>query len=283
MRAVTSFRLTLSLLASAACSTGPTDTLVVGPGHIDDEVKADGTSSTSGPRAELKVLVDEDAIDDVRDDLGLDKDLAEERAIWFYDTEELALFEAGAILRARSVHHDDDDSTVKIRPLEADQVDPAWFLDEGFKCELDANPVSATSSCSYTTEQEEDQIEEVADGVRDLDTLYTSEQEDFLAAHGPSFYWYWEDLVPLGPIDALVWKMETDSFELEITGEHWDLPGEEMLELSIKVDLAEADQRMSEFLDWLAYHDVPLSAEQESKTRRALEALRDEHGSSAEY
>jgi hypothetical protein len=270
------------LLCAAACSGEPAlDRLTVSPGEREDELKADGDSD-SGPRAELKVMVDAYWIDDVRDQLGLDADLAEEREVWFYDSAELSLFDAGTILRARSVKGDDDDSTVKLRPLTADQVDPAWFEDKGFKCELDANPVSSVSSCSYTTEQEEDQIEEVADGERDLDTLFSSEQEDFLAAHGPSFYWYWEDLLPLGPVDALVWKMESDSLEFEITAEHWDLPGEEMLELSIKVDLSEADQRMSEFLDWLAYHDVPLSAEQESKTRRALEALRGEYGS-AEY
>jgi len=182
---------------------------------------------------------------------------------------------AGTILRARSVHGDDDDSTVKIRPLTADEVDPAWFADAGFKCELDASPAASVSSCSYTTEQEEDQIEEAADGERDLDTLFSSEQEDFLAVHGP-LYLDWNDLDPLGPIDALVWKLESDDLPAALTAERWDLPGSEMLELSIKVDAGEMDQRMDELLAWLADRYVPLAAEQESKTRRALEALRGE-------
>jgi len=265
-----SMRPTFSLLVLlAACSVdAPADRLVVGPGVIGDELKADGVD---GPPAELKVMVDEAAIGDVRERLGLDEDLAEERAIWFYDTGELALFDAGAILRARSVHRGDDDSTVKLRPLAADQVDPAWFEDAGFKCELDASPVSATSSCSYTTEQGEDQIEEAADGERDLDTLFSSEQEDFLAAHGPRFDW--DELEPHGPIDALVWKLESELLPAALTVEHWDLPGVEMLEVSIKVDARETDERMDELLGWLADHEVPPSPEQESKTRRALEAL----------
>ncbi len=262
----------LLLLLVAACSVdAPSEKLVVGPGTIDDELKADGADSADGPRAELKVMVDEAAIDDVRERLGLDQDLAEERAVWFYDTYDLSLFEAGAILRARSVHHGDDDSTVKIRPLAAEEVDPAWFQDEGFKCELDASLNAAVSSCSYTTEQEEDQIEEAADGERDLDTLFSSEQEDFLAAHGPLFYW--DQLAPLGPIDALVWKLESDLLPSPLTAEHWELPGPAMLELSIKVDQGDAEEGMSQLLGWLEDHDIPLSAEQESKTRRALEAL----------
>ncbi len=268
MRAVT----VLALLA--ACSSAPPapEHLSVGPASIHEEdTKAD---DLGGPRAELKVLVDESSIDDVRDDLGLDNDLAQERDVWFYDSEELDLFAAGVILRARSVHGDDDDSTVKIRPLDADQVDPVWFQQDGFKCELDASPVSSASSCSFTTEQEEDQIEEAADGERDLDSLFSSEQEDFLAELGP-LYLDWSELAPLGPIEALVWKIETYDLPATLTAEHWRLPDSEMLELSIKVDQADGDDAMDDLLGWLADRGVPLAAEQESKTRRALEALRD--------
>jgi hypothetical protein len=261
----------LLIAVLSACSAGaPDDPLVVGPGEARDDLKADGASS--GERAELKVLVEADAIDPVRERLGLDGDLAEERAVWFYDTAALDLFEAGAILRARSVHRGDDDSTVKIRPLAADEVDPAWFAEAGFKCELDAGLASATWSCSFTIEQEEDQIEEVADGERDLDTLFSSEQEDFAAAYAPPFDWH--ELVPLGPIDALVWKVESRRLPSALTAEHWRLPDQEMLEVSIKVDAGEAEEGMSALLDWLAEHDVPAAAAQDSKTRRALESLR---------
>lgn len=259
-----------TLLLACACSAGsPPAPLSVGPGTTEEPLKAD---AVDGPRAELKVLVDEWSIEEVRDDLGLDRDLAQERAVWFYDTLDLALFEAGVILRARSVRGDDDDSTVKVRPLAADQVDPAWFEEDGFKCELDASPASQVSSCSFTSEQEEDQIEEAADGERDIDTLFSSGQEDFLAAFGPPSPW--EDLVPFGAIDALVWKLESDDLPGALTAEHWDLGAGQMLELSMKVDLAGAGDQMDELLAWLDDRGIPLSAEQESKTRRALEALR---------
>ena len=267
------------LLLAAACSGDPrVETLRVGPGSTSDEVKADDTSD-SGPQAELKVMVDDDAIDEVREALGLEDDLAEVRDIYFYDSLDLALFEAGAILRARNVHDDDDDSTVKIRPLVADEVDPSWFEQDGFKCELDASPHSSVESCSFTVEQDEEDIDEVADGDRDLDSLFSSEQEYFLAEHGP--YFYWDELAVLGPVDALVWKIESDLLPSKLTAEHWRLPNEEeMLEVSIKVAVADREDGMSQLLDWLADHEVPLSDGQETKTRRALEVLSEDASSS---
>lgn len=261
----------LLVLLVAACADGSArPPLTVRPATTSEEIKAD---TLEGSRAELKVMVDEAAIDDVRAALGLEHDLAQERAVWFYDSETLDLLGAGVILRARSVHGDDDDSTVKIRPLAAEEVDPVWFEEAGFKCEVDANPVAAASSCSFTTEQAEDQIEEAADGERDLDSLFSSEQEDFLAAHGPPDF-KWSELAPLGPIDALVWKLESDDLPAALTAEHWQLPGARMLEVSIKIDAGETQEGMEELLAWLADRDVPLAGEQESKTRRALEALR---------
>ena len=61
--------------------------------------------------------------------LELDEDSAEVRIIYFYDTVELDLYDSGVVLRARLVKGDDDDSTVKIRPVEPGrslQAGPGW-------------------------------------------------------------------------------------------------------------------------------------------------------------
>jgi hypothetical protein len=42
---------------------------------------------------------------------------AEHREIFFFDTPQLNLFEAGLVLRARIVQDGADDSTVKLRPV----------------------------------------------------------------------------------------------------------------------------------------------------------------------
>lgn len=257
------------LLAGCGAERADLDGLRVSPGEASEDLgKADGDT---GPRSELKVTVDRAAIEGVLADFGLTPDVAELRDIWFYDTDDLALFGAGAILRARSVTDDDDDSTAKLRPLLASEVDPAWFEDKDFKCETDWTPSASTSSCSLGRELDEGEIEAVADGEADIDSLFSSEQEDFLAAHGPAFDWY--DVAPLGPVPAQVWKVEHDELPGKMTAELWRLPFEDFLELSVKVPDDEAEDAFAELLDWLAVRGVPLSDTQETKTRRALEIL----------
>lgn len=257
------------LAAGCGADRADLDGLRVSPGEAAEDLgKADGDT---GPRSELKVTVDRDAIDGVLADFGLTPDLAELRDVWFYDTQDLALFEAGAILRARSVTGDDDDSTVKMRPLLASEVDPVWFEEKDFKCETDWTPSKATSSCSLGRELDEGEIEDVAAGEADLDSLFSHEQEDFLAEHGPWFDW--DELGPLGPVPAQVWKVEHDELPAKMTAELWRLPFEDFLELSIKVPDDEAQAAFDELLAWLAARDVPLSDTQETKTRRALEIL----------
>lgn len=255
---------------ASACGPDPSGGEIrVSPGEASDDLgKADGDT---GPRSELKVTVDRDAQGDVLAALGLTADLAELRDIWFYDTGELTLFESGAILRARSVTDDDDDTTVKLRPMAAADVDPALFADGDFKCETDWTPSTVVSSCSFGRTIDEGEIVEVADGTRDIESLFSSEQEDFLAAHGPAFDW--DGLAPLGPVAAQVWKVEHDDLPAKMTAELWQLPSEDFLELSIKVPDAEAAGAFGELLVWLSVRDIPLSEAQETKTRRALEIL----------
>jgi inorganic triphosphatase YgiF len=50
--------------------------------------------------------------------MEVDEDTANVRLLYFYDTPDLDLFNAGLVLRARLVKGDADDSTVKIRPVE---------------------------------------------------------------------------------------------------------------------------------------------------------------------
>ncbi|MFO1205090.1 MAG: hypothetical protein U1E63_05080 [Burkholderiales bacterium] len=54
--------------------------------------------------------------------MELNEDTAAVRIIYFYDTPRLELFNAGVVLRARLVKGDDDDSTVKFRPVEVAKI-----------------------------------------------------------------------------------------------------------------------------------------------------------------
>jgi hypothetical protein len=58
------------------------------------------------------------------------------RKVYFYDTE-VALFAKDLVLRARVTDGDDDDSTVKLRPLRLPGVPARWIAAEGVRIELD--------------------------------------------------------------------------------------------------------------------------------------------------
>ena len=250
---------------------GGTDgTTAAGKADRGDEVPASGM--------ELKVTIAEGAITDALDALSLDVGDAERRYVTFYDSADLALFEAGIVLRSRKIIDDDDDSTVKVRPLLADEawaVAPELFEDEEFKCEIDRTPSAEASSCSLSATQDRGEIDDVRNGERDVSKLFSSRQEGMLALFGPEGFELDEALV-LGPVDTLRWKIELDGFAHELTVELWSMPdGGELLELSIKVDAGEADEAMDALLELTRDLDLPLDETQSTKTRRALSFFAD--------
>jgi hypothetical protein len=257
------------LLWAAACGTSvPADEFSVSPGEAAEELKAD---DASGPRAEIKLLVDPYDIDYVRDLVGLEREMAEEREVYFYDTPGLEMNEQGLVLRARKIKDDADDSTVKMRPMAADEVDPSWFALEKFKCEIDVSLAKVVSSCSFRVGQDAGEIDQVAAGERVIDKLFSSQQEAFAAEYGPEVPW--DQLVPLGPSEAWVWKIEASSLPDVMTAELWQFPGEELLELSLKVPVDDSDRTLDDLLGWLADRDIGVAGVQGSKTLRALEAF----------
>lgn len=228
---------------------------------------------TREDRAEVKVTIADEDVDALLAMVDLEGGGAERRAIHFYDTPDLALFESGLILRARSIAGDDDDSTVKVRPAGADDVDRDWLSEDGFKCELDVTPARATSSCSLTREQDEGEIEDVEAGDRGVQKLFDDEQEQFFEEHGGDAATM-DELADLGPIDAQVLDVVPEDLGVEITVELWALPdGSRLLEVSRKTTTDRASDALDELLAWLDGSGISVSDAQETKTRRALEVL----------
>ena len=259
-------------MVTAVVATGcaPGEELTVGPGEPEDTTgKADGSDEV---RAEVKLTIAPAHIRRARSRLRLDNAASEERSIWFYDTWSLDGLDAGLILRARDIRGDDDDSTVKLRPLAADEVDASWFDVEGFKCEIDRLVAAETPTCSLTVVQDESEIEEVGAGERTIDKLFSAEQEQLLAEYGPGLGW--EELVPLGPIDARTWTVSSNALSAKVTAELWYMPDDsQVLEVSMKVPVDDAEDGQAELAEWLADRGLDLATEQETKTRRALESL----------
>lgn len=240
---------------------------VAEPGFDGPLGKADSTEG----EVELKVTLRPEQISRAKKKFGLKTSVAATRDVWFYDTPELSLFEGGLILRARDKHGEPDDSTVKLRPMLPEDVDASWFELSGFKCEEDRSVTKSVSSCSLTVIQDEGEIGDVADGVRDIDKLFSSDQEALIDGYA-SVVVDFPGLSLLGPVDAKVWKVTPSGFDQKLTMELWELPDStRLLEVSLRASPAKADATLTALVDYLAARGFDTSEQQETKTRAALE------------
>jgi hypothetical protein len=226
---------------------------------------------------EIKVTIRPDQELRAERAMELNEDSADVRVIYFYDTPELDLFDAGVALRARLVKGDDDDSTVKFRPVEAASISKDWRRLKGFKLEADCVGERVVCSASLTAIQKRDEIDDVAKGKRPIHKLFSKDQERFLA----EFYKGSVDfgkLRVLGPIRVLRWKLEQKGFPHELTLEEWRLPdGEDLVEVSIKTEPSNAAEARKEFDQHLRGLGLDPEGAQEAKTRTALEYFAKAH------
>jgi hypothetical protein len=203
--------------------------------------------------------------------LELNEDSAEVRVIYFYDTVDLDLFNAGVVLRGRLVKGDDDDSTVKIRPVDVHKVPQHWLETAGFKLEADSTGNRVVCSASLTVRQKRDEIGEVAKSKRPIRKLFSTDQERFLGEYNPRPIDF-SALRVLGPIRVLRWKTRHGGFAHELTAEEWRLTdGEDLLEVSIKVEPGQAATARKAFESHLRELRLDPAGAQETKTRTALE------------
>jgi hypothetical protein len=246
------------------------------------------TPETAKNRAGARELAAMDAIEikvTIRPDqelraaraMEVDEDTAEVRVIYFYDTPHLDLFKAGVVLRARLVKGDDDDSTVKFRPVKADAIAEEWRQTEGFKLEADCVGNRLVCSASLTTRQQRTEIEEVSKGKRLIEKLFSAEQERFLGEFYPDKFDF-KELRVMGPIRVLRWKLKHKEFPYQLTIEEWRLPdGDDLVEASIKVSPDEASSAHKEFDQHLKQLGLDPRGAQETKTRTALEYFAKTH------
>ena len=219
---------------------------------------------------EIKVTIRPDQELRAERAMEVNEDTAQVRVLYFYDTPELELFDAGLALRARLVKGDDDDSTVKFRPVEAANVSAAWNETKGFKLEGDWIGDRVVSSASLTVLQKRNEIDEVAKGKRPIEKLFSKDQERFLAEfyQGPVDF---RSLHVLGPIRVLRWKLTQKGFPHELSIEEWRLPdGEDLVEVSVKTTPQEAPRARADFDQHLRDFGLDPEGAQESKTRAAL-------------
>jgi hypothetical protein len=205
------------------------------------------------------------------DALVMDPMDAQLRQVVFFDTPDLALNRAGVVVRARRVQGREADSVVKLRPVVPEQLPTSLRRSPLFGVEVDAMPGGFVCSASMKAKHDDAKVKDVFDGVRATRKVFTKEQRAFYATHAPDGLGL-DALVRLGPITVLKLKFSPPGFRHRLVAELWNYPdGSRILELSTKCAPADAFTVAAETKAYLAGHGVDLFAEQQTKTRTALE------------
>jgi hypothetical protein len=101
------------------------------PALSDEELVELVELTKSADSVELKLTVPELDRQAAALALGMDPLDAQIRQVFFFDTPDLTLSEAGVVVRARRVQRKGDDSVVKLRPVVPDQLPSKWRKWEG--------------------------------------------------------------------------------------------------------------------------------------------------------
>jgi hypothetical protein len=203
--------------------------------------------------------------------LGIDPLDAQIRQVFFLDTPDLALNRAGVVVRARRVQNKGDDSVVKLRPVDPQALPAEFRTSPAFFVEIDAMPGGFVCSGSMKRALPRPDVKDAMTGGRSVRKLFSKEQRAFYDAYAPEGVAL-EDLTILGPVFVLKLKQVPIDLGRKLVAEMWLYPDDSrILELSTKCAPAEAFQVAAETRSYLAARGIDTGAEQETKTKRALE------------
>jgi hypothetical protein len=220
---------------------------------------------------ELKLTLPETARAKTSAALGNDPLDAEVRQVFFFDTPDLKLNDAGVVVRARRRQGEDGDTVVKLRPVVPADLREELRQSDRFKVEVDAMPGGYVCSASFKGAADNDVIWEVGFGRKPIHRLFSREQREFYEEHAPEGLGL-DDLTVLGPIPTMRLKNRPDAFGRKLVTELWLYPdGSQIIELSTKAEPSDAFQAAVETRAYLSSIDVDLDAEQHTKTKTALE------------
>jgi hypothetical protein len=220
---------------------------------------------------ELKLTVPETHQRSTIAALELDPLEAQIRQVFFFDTPELALDAKGVVVRARRIQGKGGDAIIKLRPVVPSELPAELRRSAGFNVEVDALPGGFVCSATLKSTPPPAEVLQAATGKLPLRKLFSKGQRRLFAAHAPEGVGL-DDLTILGPIFVLKLRFFPPQLGRRLVAEMWLYPdGSRILELSTRCETHEAFQVAAETRAFLAGQGIDLSAEQETKTRRALE------------
>ena len=195
---------------------------------------------------------------------------AQVRQVFFFDTPELTLYDAGIVVRARRVQRKGDDSVVKLRPVVPDDVPAKLRRSDDFGIEVDAMPGGFVCSGSMKHALEKPIVRAAVRGEQRVRKLFSKEQRRLYEERAPDGIDL-DELAILGPLFVLKVKFKPEGFSQQMVGEMWLYPdGSRILELSTKCKPKGAFDLIAESRAFLTKRGVDLSGAQQTKTRKAL-------------
>ncbi|MFI8997697.1 hypothetical protein [Streptomyces sp. NPDC053542] len=170
------------------------------------------------------------------------------------------------------------DSTVKLRPCRRARIGPRWlrFRKDGpdeLRIESDWSTENEVLAASLTTDCGRSTVDAVTSGARPPLTAFSRRQQEFLAECADVAVDF-RALRVLGPVHAVRWRGVRLSHH-ELALEHWalDAHGLEWFEVSERVDPEGAEVVQASLHTLVRSLGLEPDLEQETKTRRVLEAL----------
>ncbi len=240
--------------------------------YLSDTQVAEVIALTKGADSvELKLTIPDAERRSTVTALDMDPLEAQIRQVYFFDTPDLVLNQAGVVVRARRVQQRGDDTVIKLRPVTPDELPSELRKSKNMVVEVDAMPGGYVCSASMKGSLPNPVVKDVANGGRAIRKLYSKEQRAFFTAHAPDDITL-DDLSVLGPITVLKLKFNPAGLGRRMVAELWFYPdGSRILELSTKCAPSEAFQVATEARAFLTGKGVDLAGEQQTKTKTALE------------
>ena len=240
------------------------------PRLISDDLAKVLELARASDSIELKLTLPERAYRSAAAALGVDPLDAQLRQVFFFDTPDLRLDAAGVVVRARRVR-DRDDTVIKLRPVVPSDLPADLRRSPELVVEVDTMPGGYVCSATLKHRLTSPDVASVVAGRVPLRKIFSKAQRAFFLEHAPDGVAL-EDLSILGPILVLKLKFQPEGTSQKYVAEMWIYPdGTRVVELSTKCLPGEIITVALEARAFLESKGIPLSGEQQTKTRTALQ------------
>lgn len=239
---------------------------------FDTEQFAELMALVKGSKSvELKLTIPTESNRTAIEALGLDALEGQIRLVTFFDTPDLALNQAGVVVRSRRIQGKGADSVVKLRPVVPDDLPAELRRLDTFGIEVDAMPGGFVCSASFKGVSDPEKAKQVSFGKAPVRKAFNKEQRAFYKAHAPDGLEL-DDLSLLGPIFVVKVPFTPEELGHKLVIELWLYPdGSRILELSTKCAPPDLAQTFANVRGFLIDRGVDRHGEQQTKTKKALE------------